>query len=168
MYNPADIPEYPSFQDDLKNKPEIYNVYPIGYVRRLAGEIQLQILEPYRPGLKQLEHFSHVMVLWWANQMDAEEFRGMLQCHPPYAEEHLTGVFATRAEYRPNPIALTTCKILAVNEQEGLLTIANIDAYDGTPVLDVKPYPDWEAGRLIVVSDFRIPEWLSIIIAKHE
>ena len=110
-------------------KQESYNVHPIGYVRRLEDEIQLQILEPYRPGLKQLEHFSHVMVLWWAEKMDTGEFRSMMQCKPPYAEEHLTGVFATRAEYRPNPVAQTTCKILAVDEQEGILTIANIDAY---------------------------------------
>ncbi len=89
--------------------------------------------------------------------MDTEEFRGMLQCKPPYAEEHLTGVFATRAEYRPNPVALTTCKILAVDEQEGILTIANIDAYDGTPVVDLKAYfPVCDR-----VQDVRIPAWLA-------
>ena len=139
------------------HKQESFNVYPIGYVRRLADEIQLEILKPYRPGLKQLEHFSHVIVLWWADQMDTEEFRGLMQCKPPYAEEHLTGVFATRAEYRPNPVALTTCKILAVDEQEGILTIANIDAYDGTPVVDLKAYfPVCDR-----VQEVRIPTWLA-------
>ena len=138
-------------------KQESYHVHPIGYVRRLEDEIQLQVLEPYRPGLKQLEHFSHVIVLWWADQMDTEEFRSMMQCNPPYAEEHLTGVFATRAEYRPNPVALTTCKILAVDEQEGILTIANIDAYDGTPVVDLKAYfPVCDR-----VQDVHIPDWLA-------
>ena len=139
------------------NEQETYNVHPIGYVRRLTDEIHLEIEEPYRPGLKQLEHFSHVMVLWWADKMDTEEFRGMLQCKPPYAEEHLTGVFATRAEYRPNPVALTTCKILAVDEQDGILTIANIDAYDGTPILDLKAYfPVCDR-----VQEVRIPAWLA-------
>ena len=139
-------------------KQESYNVHPIGYVRRLEGEIRLEILETYRPGLKQLDQFSHVIVFWWADKMDTEEFRSKTQCRPPYAEEHLTGVFATRAEYRPNPVALTTCKILAVDEQNGILNIANIDAFDGTPIIDLKAYfpvcdrvqevciPDWLAG----------------------
>ena len=136
---------------------EAYTIHPIGVVRRLADEILLQILEPYRPGLKQLEHFSHVIVLWWADKMDNEEFRCMLQCHPPYAEEYLTGVFATRAEYRPNPVALTTCKILAVDEGTGLLTVANIDAYDGTPIVDLKAYfPVCDR-----VQQARIPAWLA-------
>jgi tRNA-Thr(GGU) m(6)t(6)A37 methyltransferase TsaA len=143
--------------ENSSSKQETYTIHPIGVVQRQADETQLQILEPYRPGLKQLQHFSHVMVLWWADQMDSEELRSIVQCHPPYAEEYLTGVFATRAEYRPNPIALTTCKILAVEEQEGLLTIANIDAYDGTPVVDLKAYfPVCDR-----VQRARIPAWLA-------
>jgi tRNA-Thr(GGU) m(6)t(6)A37 methyltransferase TsaA len=146
----------PKMSGNGSKKQESYHMHPIGYVRRLEDEIQLQILDPYRPGLKQLEHFSHVMVLWWADQMDTEEFRSMMQCKPPYAEEHLTGVFATRAEYRPNPVALTTCKILAVDEQEGILTVANIDAYDGTPIVDLKAYfPVCDR-----VQEVRIPAWL--------
>ena len=139
------------------SKHETYQIKPIGYVRRLDTNIHIEILEPYRPGLKQVEHFSHVMVFWWADKMDNEAYRSMMQCRPPYAEEHLTGVFATRAEYRPNPIALTTCKILAVDEAEGLLTIANIDAFDGTPVVDMKAYfPVCDR-----VQDVHIPDWLS-------
>jgi tRNA-Thr(GGU) m(6)t(6)A37 methyltransferase TsaA len=138
-------------------KPKSYHVNPIGYVRRLGSEIQLQILEPYRPGLKQLEHFSHVIVLWWADRMDTDQFRSMMQCKPPYAEEHLTGVFATRAEYRPNPVALTTCKLLAVDEQEGIVSVANIDAYDRTAIIDLKAYfPVCDR-----VQQAQIPAWLA-------
>ena len=141
----------------VSNKKKTYRVHPIGVVRRLENEIQLEILEPYRPGLKQLDHFSHVMVLWWADKMDTEEYRSTMKCKPPYAGEHLTGVFATRAEYRPNPVALTTCKILAVDEMNGILTIANIDAFDGTPVVDLKAYfPVCDR-----VQDVHIPDWLA-------
>lgn len=49
----------------------------------------------------------------------------------------MTGVFATRAEYRPNPIAMTTCKILKVDEVKGIVTVADIDAYNGTPIIDL-------------------------------
>ena len=51
----------------------------------------------YRPALRQLDLFSHVIVLWWANYVADEESRQVLQCNPPYAEDQLTGVFATRA-----------------------------------------------------------------------
>ena len=134
-----------------------YEMRSIGSVRRQRDQIQLQITEPCRPALKQLEHFSHVMVFWWADQFDTEEYRNMLQSRPPYAEEYLTGVFATRSPYRPNPIAMTTCPLVAVDEEEGLLTVTDIDAFDGTGIVDLKAYfPVCDRVR-----EARIPEWLS-------
>ena len=136
---------------------EVYHVYPIGHVRREEDEVRLEILEPYRPALKQLEHFSHVVVLWWADRHDNEESRSTMQTRPPYAPDKLTGVFATRAEYRPNPIAVTTCPILDVDEEEGLIWVSDIDAYDGTRLLDLKGYfPVCDR-----VKEARIPGWLT-------
>jgi tRNA (Thr-GGU) A37 N-methylase len=67
------------------------------------------------------------------------------------------GVFATRAEYRPNPIAMTICKLLEVKEAEGVVEIGDIDAIDGSPVLDLKSYyPVCDR-----VQEVHIPEWLS-------
>jgi len=138
-------------------KEEAYQIYLIGYVRRVEREFHLEILESFRPALKQLDHFSHVMVFWWANQHDNEENRSTMQTRPPYAEEVVTGVFACRAEYRPNPIAVTTCKILALDEEKGIVQVANIDAYDGTPIVDLKAYfPVCDR-----VKEANIPEWLS-------
>lgn len=136
---------------------ETYQIHPIGYVRRAENGIQLEILKTYRPGLTQLDHFSHVLVLWWANRHDNQESRSMLQTEPPYAGGIVTGVFATRAEYRPNPIALTTCKIVEVDENAGTVQVANIDAYDGTPIVDLKAYfPVCDR-----VQEASIPEWLA-------
>lgn len=130
---------------------------PIGYIRRNAETICLEIAEPFRPALKQLDHFSHVMVFWWAHKHDNERSRRILQCEPPYAKGKTTGVFATRAEYRPNPIAMTTCKILAVDEIKGVITVADIDAFDGTPIVDLKAYfPVCDR-----VKRATIPEWLA-------
>jgi tRNA (Thr-GGU) A37 N-methylase len=86
------------------DKTDAYQVYPIGYVRRSESGIYLEIGDSFRPALKQLEHFSHVIVFWWADRHDNEESRSIMQTEPPYAEGKLTGVFACRAEYRPNPI----------------------------------------------------------------
>lgn len=139
------------------SRKEAYQIYPIGYIRRLENRIHLEILEPFRPALKQLDHFSHIMVFWWADKHDNDASRNIMQTKPPYAKEILTGVFATRAEYRPNPIAMTTCKILRVDEKKGIIQVADIDAYDDTPIVDLKAYfPVCDR-----VKEARIPKWLS-------
>ena len=136
---------------------ETYHVHAIGHVRCTDDGNYLEILEPYRLALKQLEHFSHVMVLWWAVLCDDDESRAVTQCNPPYAESVLTGIFATRSPARPNPIALSTCKLLSVDEKTGLVRIAEIDAIDDTPIVDLKAYfPVCDR-----VKDVRIPDWLS-------
>ncbi|HSJ57490.1 MAG TPA: tRNA (N6-threonylcarbamoyladenosine(37)-N6)-methyltransferase TrmO [Anaerolineae bacterium] len=139
-----------------------YRIHPIGHVRRNGsaerGErgIEIEIAEAYRPALLSLDHFTHVVVLWWADRLDGDEYRTMLQGRPPYAEQHLTGVFATRAPYRPNPVAITTCRLLGLDQERGVLRVAGIDAHDGTPVVDLKAYfPVCDRVR-----DARIPEWL--------
>ena len=137
---------------------ETFEVRTIGHVRRDedSGDVRLEILEPFRPALKQLDKFSHVIAVWWADQHDNEEDRKHLQTRPPYAEDHLTGIFATRAEYRPNPIATTTCRILGMEEESGIIRVKNIDAYDGTPILDLKAY----FPVLDRVKKAHIAEWL--------
>jgi tRNA-Thr(GGU) m(6)t(6)A37 methyltransferase TsaA len=136
---------------------EAFHIHPIGHVRRSEDTVHLDILKPFRPALRQLDHFSHVMVFWWADRLDNEEYRSITQCEPPYAQGHVTGVFATRSEYRPNPIAVTTCKVLGVDEGTGKVQIADIDAYDGTPVVDLKAYfPVCDR-----VKDATIPKWLT-------
>ncbi|MCK4244455.1 MAG: SAM-dependent methyltransferase, partial [Candidatus Omnitrophica bacterium] len=87
----------------LNKKQESFSIFPIGYIRRAKYGIQLRILEPFRPALKQLDHFSHAIVLWWADRFDNERYRTRLQTKPPYAKKILTGVFACRSPVRPNP-----------------------------------------------------------------
>ena len=139
------------------SQKETYQVHPIGTIRRNGDEIRLEIDEAFRPGLKQLEHYSHVMVFWWAEFFDTEEGRAMLQMKPPYAEDHVTGVFASRSPFRPNPIMMTTCKLLGMDEEGGSLLVADIDAFDGTRLVDLKAYyPVCDRVR-----EARLPEWLS-------
>lgn len=135
---------------------QTFTVQPIGTVHRPDNERYLQIDPTFRPGLKQLEHFSHIMVLWWATEQDTAEARRQLTCYPPYAPDKLTGVFATRSEYRPNPVGMTVCEITAVDEESGLVRVRNIDAFDGTPIVDIKGYfPVCDR-----VNGATIPAWL--------
>jgi tRNA-Thr(GGU) m(6)t(6)A37 methyltransferase TsaA len=143
--------------EEKPSQRETYQVQPIGTIRRNGDEIRLEIDAAFRPGLKQLELFSHVMVFWWAELFDNEESRAMLQLQPPYAEDHVTGVFASRSPFRPNPIMMTTCKLLGMEKEQGSLVVADIDAFDGTRLVDLKAYfPVCDR-----VQEAHIPEWLS-------
>ncbi len=117
-----------------------YSLHPIGYVRANEGSFCLEILEPYRPALKEFHQFSHAMIFWWAHKHDNAAERAILTTELPYAPGVTAGVFACRAPYRPNPIALTTMLILDVDEENGRIILPWIDADDGTPILDLKPY----------------------------
>jgi len=75
------------------------------------------------------------------------------------------GILATRAPIHPNPIGLTLVEL--VKRDENVLLVRGLDAYDGTPVLDIKPYPAWERGRLVVVTDVRIPEWVRRVVEQQ-
>ena len=131
-------------------------IYPIGHVKRNENEVTLKILKKYSPALKELDSFSHVHVFWWADRLP-NEVKNELQCTPPYGENPpITGIFATRAEYRPNPISVTIAKILEVDYKKGIVKIENIDAFDGTPILDLKAYfPICDK-----VEDASVPSWI--------
>ena len=126
---------------------EEFMIRPIEYVRVEGdnpkdADYYIYIDKQYRSALKELDQFNHAMVFWWAHENDKEEIRNQskLSIVPPYGEDPPErGVFPTRAEYRPNPIALTTTSI-AVDVEKGVVTIAGIDAFNGTPVVDLKAY----------------------------
>ena len=91
-------------------------------------------VEPaFRPGLKDVETCSHLVLLYW---MDKAPRNLVLQVPGHYGAQH--GTFALRSPARPNPIAMSVVKLLGV--AEGKLTVSGLDCLDGTPLLDIKPY----------------------------
>jgi tRNA-Thr(GGU) m(6)t(6)A37 methyltransferase TsaA len=108
------------------------------------GEFSIIIKEKFRPALKELENFTHINILWWANEHDNPKSREITQVSelPPfYGEKAPTmGIFATRSEYRPNPILLTTVQIMDIDQKKGLIKLAYFDAFNGSPIIDIKPY----------------------------
>jgi len=135
-----------------------FKLNPIGevYVDEGTGIFQLQIYPPFRDALKELKAFSHVIVCWWAHGHDNFASRTRLITPLPYAPGIEAGVFACRSEYRPNPICLTTMPILDLDQENGLVTLPWIDAHDGSPVIDLKPYiPVSDRIR-----DFRVADWM--------
>jgi tRNA-Thr(GGU) m(6)t(6)A37 methyltransferase TsaA len=133
-----------------------YHVTVVGSIRRCANATFIVIESRYREALAGLEGFSHADILWWFDHLDSPESRATLQVDPPFDAPRL-GVFATRSPSRPNPIAISTVRMLRVDLETGTIETSNIDAYDGTPVLDVKPYMPMYSR----VHAPRVPEWAS-------
>ena len=128
---------------------------PIGQIVREDDAVWLSIDGPYRAALAELDRFSHALVLWWASGHDNDESRSITQTELPYAPGEIAGVFACRSEYRPNPIAVSTCAVTSVDMETGRVGLGAIDAYGGSPVLDIKPY----IGVVDRVRDIRVPDW---------
>ncbi len=158
------------------NPMPVYAIHPIGTVKAVdqTGHYGIQVLPAYRDGLAQLAQFSHVIILWWADQHDTPASRAQLTAKLPYAPAINAGVFACRSEYRPNPIAMTTMPILHIDSQTGFITLPWIDAFDGTPVLDLKPYlPVSDRIRDVGVADWMQgwPTWMedaAAFFAEHQ
>jgi tRNA-Thr(GGU) m(6)t(6)A37 methyltransferase TsaA len=133
-----------------------FQLYPVGKVDKTGRATQLRIFGRYADALKGLEGFSHVFVLYWFDRNDTPEKRSVLQVHPRGDRRNpLTGVFATRAPVRPNLIALSLCKIVSV--KGNVVEVERIDAFDGSPILDLKPYiPSIDS----VSKDIQLPGWL--------
>ncbi len=132
------------------------SIAPIGHVRAENGSFRLEIDREYLPGLKELEGFSHVNVLWWSHLCDSTECRTTLQWNQPYKQgPAAVGVFATRSPARPNPIAMTAVAIMKIDPEAGVIHVPYIDAEDGTPIIDLKPYhPCVDRIR-----DCSVPRW---------
>jgi tRNA-Thr(GGU) m(6)t(6)A37 methyltransferase TsaA len=128
----------------------------IGYVRVTDEGSFIEVEPAFREALTGLEGFNTLTVLWWANLLDSAEARAIVTCERPYkAAPAVMGIFATRSPVRPNPICVTAVSVLAIDYERGQILIPYIDAEDGTPVVDIKPYTP-ASDR---VRDVAVPEW---------
>jgi tRNA-Thr(GGU) m(6)t(6)A37 methyltransferase TsaA len=93
-----------------------------------------------------------LFVLFWLHEI-SDEKRKTLKIRPRGRRDlPLQGVFATRTMLRPNPIGLTLVELVKV--EGNVLTVRGLDAFDGTPVLDVKPFDSWDMAK-----DAKVPGW---------
>ena len=99
---------------------------------------EIELLPEHAERLDGLEDFSHIQVIFYLDRVSRHE-RQMKRFHPRDREDlPLVGAFATRSQRRPNPIGLTTVRLLS--RRGNTLRVKGLDALDGTPVLDIKPY----------------------------
>jgi len=104
--------------------------------------------------LDGLDEFSHIIVLYWLHQVTTTQLPS--KTHPRGKPElPLVGRFATRSPKRPNPIGKATVRLL--ERQGSILKVQGLDAIDGTPVIDIKPYlPGYDS-----VADAKVPPWIT-------
>lgn len=125
-----------------------FNFKPIGVIRTPyidrgpfqpveseEGEFKI-ILDPkYKEGLKELEHFNYIYVIFYLHRAGSSE---SLSAFPPWCGGKSVGVFASRSPFRPNPIGLSIVRIKKI--VDNIIHTTCIDALDETPLLDIKPY----------------------------
>jgi tRNA-Thr(GGU) m(6)t(6)A37 methyltransferase TsaA len=134
---------------------ESFRLFPIGIVRKTDTSVTIDIFNDYTDGLLGLDGFSHISVLYWFDQNDSADKRRVLQVHPRKDSRNpLSGVFATHSPQRPNLIGLTVCKIRSI--KGSLIEIEDIDALDGSPVIDIKCYIPGSVSE----KDVRVPNWV--------
>jgi tRNA (adenine37-N6)-methyltransferase len=134
---------------------------PIGYVKTTAkgDEVkdkellsQIVLRADLVEGLSGISDYSHLFVLFYLNQVTDEQ-KKTLSVHPRgRMDMPLVGVFVARTMLRPNPIGLTLVELVKI--EDNVLTVRGLDAYDGTPVLDIKTYDFWDMAENI-----RVPDW---------
>lgn len=102
----------------------------------------LEIEPQYQDGLKDLEGFSHIILIYHFHRS-----KGYSLEVKPFMDDDVRGVFATRAPQRPNPIGISVVKLVKV--QGRMIFIEDVDIVDGTPLLDIKPFvPEFDVREV--------------------
>jgi tRNA-Thr(GGU) m(6)t(6)A37 methyltransferase TsaA len=141
-----------------------FNATVIGHIYKPADDqIYIEILDQFWDGVHQLDQFSHIIVLWWITGRNSTTYRSHLQGCPPKADAELSGVFATRSPSRPTPIGLSIVAIEKIDDAMHRIYIDQIDAFDETPVVDIKPYMP-SSDR---VDKARVPPWFQNNVPRY-
>lgn len=118
---------------------------------------RIVVEERWTAALGGIESYSHLIVLFWLDRLGGTV---ELKVHPENRQDMpAVGLFATRTPRRPNPIGLQVVELLS--REGNLLTIRGLDALDGSPVLDLKPY----LPRGDSIPDARTPHWIETLRA---
>ncbi|MFW9830432.1 MAG: tRNA (N6-threonylcarbamoyladenosine(37)-N6)-methyltransferase TrmO [Candidatus Thorarchaeota archaeon] len=136
----------------------------IGYVKKPKdARIYIEINQQYRDAVQQLNQFSHIIVLWWITGHDNPTSRANLHDFPPQNGAELSGVFASRSPARPTPIGLSIVALEEIDPKTERLYIDQIDAFDDSPIIDIKPYMPFSDK----VDHARVPQWFQNNVPRY-
>ena len=148
----------------MPNRPPAMSLKAIGIIsnaikqpirhgwREVVSEITIN--SELTEALDGLDEFSHIIVLYWMHRLEPGR-KLPLKVHPMGNQDlPLTGRFATRSPSRPNPVGQATVELL--ERRDNVLKVKGLDAIDGTPVIDIKPYiPGYNSA-----TDAKAPKWM--------
>ena len=138
---------------------EFESEIPKGYENSLS---EIIINEDLIEGLHKIEENSHIVVVFWMDRIE-EKDRNIMKMHPKGREDlPLLGVFATRSPRRPNPMGIRAVRL--VERNNNILKVKGLDALNGTPILDIKPY----SSKHDLVKDAKTPWWVKNFYDKRE
>lgn len=122
---------------------------------------RLLIDEEFKGGLQGLEQFSHALIITFLQQASFDRERHLIRRPRGLESMPLVGIFSQRAKDRPNPIGVTAVQIVTVGAD--FVEVKGLDAIDGTPILDVKPYyPQYD-----LVGDATVPNWVNTLMQGY-
>jgi len=143
------------------SRDEYIELHPIGVIRTEVPDAEvaqrrremvstIELFAPYDEGLLGIEGYSHLFVLFALHRAGPPP---SMIAHPRGdSSQPAQGIFAARGRNHPNALGLAVVELLAVDGAR--LTVRRLDAFDGTPLLDIKPYDSYD-----VVSEPRVPDW---------
>lgn len=148
-----------------------FSFRPIGFVKSPIKEgrddgwgnvvSELHIEAALESGLEGIDGFSHLVVLYWMHQATFSPGDDLVRRPRGRADMPALGIFAQRAKHRPNPVGATAVRLRA--RRGSVLEVEGLDAIDGSPILDVKPYfPAFDR-----IEDPTVPEWVSILMQGY-
>ena len=147
------------------------NYEPIGIVKSPVKEevdkdwgkviSEIHIDKKFADGLSGIDSFSHILVIFDMHQSSWTPKNDLVRRPQGRTDMPFIGIFAQRAKHRPNPIGITSVRLLTV--EGNILKVQGLDAIDETPVLDIKPYfPKYDR-----VVDSRNPEWVDRLMLDY-
>lgn len=134
---------------------------PIGFARNNVKEprfgnftqeaTEIIVDEKYTDALDGIDDYSHVIIVYWMDKV-----KGHVIKHRPQGKDvPMVGIFACRCPPRPNPIAISTVRL--IERKKNVINVQGLDILDGTPIVDIKPYwPQYDK-----VTDGKVPEWVN-------
>ena len=126
-----------------------------------AAVSSVEVLQEYRPGLLGLDQFSHVIVATFLHEAAFDPVHDLVRRPRGLDSMPRIGIFAQRAKDRPNPIGITAVPLVGVSDTG--IAVRGLDAIDGTPVIDIKPYyPVYDR-----VDEAAVPEWVGRLMAGY-
>lgn len=160
-----------SFVKTVKIKEKEIKLSPVGFVSSSITEqtdenwgqiISRILLKPeYIGALSGLEDFSHAIIITYLHQAKYEQEKHLRRRPRGLKSMPETGIFSQRAKDRPNPIGVTTVKIINVGDD--YIDVQGLDAVNDTPVLDIKPYyPHYDK-----IDSPKVPEWVNRLMEKY-